>query len=252
MRASVEAIFVSPFTEGFEGGIPYLYNDIEGKTTVAFGDLVDSVGAVLGLSWLRPDGGRASAAEIATAWQACHNDPAAARAGAGYAERLTTIRLTREAMTSLAMARFRSNAAELSRFFPDLEDWPACAQLAIASWAWAVGTHSPFPRLFSALRARDFSVASIEIHADEWTQTRDGKRIRNAGLVPRNAANRILMLNAQRVEDFKLDPDLLEWKQEIGVVDDAPTLPVLPSPEPEEVTGSGGVVHPLRYEPDEV
>jgi hypothetical protein len=48
-------------------------------------------------------------------------------------------------------------------------------------------------------------------------------------LEARNAANKMLMLNAARVQDFHLDPDLVGWDQLIGVTE-LPTVPELPNP----------------------
>ncbi len=216
------------FTEPMEGGIPWPYNDIYGYTTIAYGNLVNSVGAVLGLPFMRKDGTPATAAEIASAWQAVHNDPQAARQGHLYAKGLTTIRLTRDGMRDLALKKLASNNVELVALLPDFEDWPACAQLAMHSWAWACGAHSPFPKLFSALRARDFDAASVYIHINEDGPDRTPHTADdNRGLIPRNIRNKILMRNAARVQGFHLDPDLLDWENDISI-SAAPTVPALP------------------------
>ncbi len=215
------------FTEQFEGGIPYLYADIRGLITVAYGNLCDPLSAALYLPLKHPGGAQASAADITAAWLAVKGDPRAPAYGHRYARDLTTLRLTREGMAQLAMGKLAANHTDLVAQLPDFESYPACAQMAVHSLCWAVGTRSPYPKLFSALKARNFEVCAIEIHADEWTRGPKGERMLNAGLRPRNVANKILMHNAQRVESYKLDPELLDWTHDLGVAD-AETQPELP------------------------
>ena len=69
--------------------------------------------------------------------------------------------------------------------------------------------------------------------------------------MPRNIANKLLMRNAQRVEDYKLDPDMLEWKNLIGI-DDVPTLPELPTcaDEPTVIVHVSPDMYRLDEDPD--
>jgi len=213
------------FTEPLEGGVACLYNDIRGLTTVAYGNLCNSAGEAAALLLVHPDGTFATTAEKIAAWQAVHNDPRAAALGWRYAATLTPLRLTRDGMAGLALRRLELNDAALHNRLPDWETYPACAQMALHSLAWACGPGVHFPKLFSAANARDWDACSVEIHMNEYTP--EGKL--NAGLVPRNVANKILMRNAQRVEAFHLDPDTLDWVHDLSVADE-PTLPSLDNP----------------------
>lgn len=234
------------FTESFEGGVPCLYNDIEGKTTIAYGNLCDSPAAVVALPLMHPGGIAATPAEKIAAFHAVHDDPHAAAAGWQYAARLSPLRLTREGMTELALARLEMNNADLVAQLPEFEDYGACAQVALHSWAWACGSRSPFPKMMAAVRARDFASyarkvvdgfetdvltggAAVEIFIKEWTTAPDGTAIKNAGLVPRNVANRILMCNAAHVDAFQLDPDFIEWKIDLTAAN-AETRPEVGNP----------------------
>jgi hypothetical protein len=51
----------------------------------------------------------------------------------------------------------------------------------------------------------------------------------NAGLRERNRMNRTLMLNAARTDNYKLDPELLNWTSLLGV-SEAPTQPEIEDP----------------------
>jgi GH24 family phage-related lysozyme (muramidase) len=261
------------FTEDLEGGVPWLYADIRNLLTIAYGNLVDPMSAALALPFVRPDGSLATTAEITTKWLTVKGDPNAATRGHLYARGLTNLRLTPQAMTDLALGKLDDNNRILRTRLPDWDSYPACAQMALHSLAWACGPGFHFPKLVSAVKARDWDAASVHIQMREVTP----EGIVNAGLRPRNARNRILMLNAARVDAFHLDADLLNWDAILGVQDAdtqpdihlpssiPPPLPVLntpimpypaaaptvcPAPLPEEVTGSGGTLHPLSYDVD--
>lgn len=246
MRSVIRARWLE-FTEPIEGGVSCLYNDVRGLTTIAYGNLCNSPGEAAALPLVHPDGTFANTAEKIAAWHAVHDDPHAAAGGWRCAAKLTPLRLTREGMAGLALRKLDQNDDALHRRLPDWEAYPACAQMAFHSLAWAVGAGAHYPRLFSAAQARDWDACSVEITINEWTP----EGIRNAGLIPRNVANKILMLNAQRVESYHLDPDLLEWVHILGVAD-ADTQPELPLiiteiPPPPENSASQPTIHPLRY-----
>ncbi len=221
----VRGVFLE-FTEALEGGVPWLYADIRNLITIAYGNLVDPLSAALTLPLMHAGGIPASKSEITAAWLAVKGDPKAAGYGHQYAKKLTTLRLTGEGMASFALAKYDSNDRTLRARCSNWDTLPATARLALHSLAWACGANAHFPRLFSDVNARDFDGAAVEIHMNEYTP----EGIKNAGLVPRNVANKILMRNAQRVDAFKLDPDLLEWKRDLAPDQDTvPTLREFPS-----------------------
>lgn len=241
MRAVVPASWAA-FTQPFEGRVASFYNDVRGLTTIADGNLCNTPSEAAALDMVHPDGTPATAAEKIAAWHAVHDDPSAASKGWRYAATLTPLRLTTAGMDALVLGKLESNDRILLARLPDWESYPACAQMALHSLAWACGANAHFPRLFQDVANRDFDGAAVEIHMNEYTP----EGIHNAGLVPRNVANKLLMRNAARVDAFHLDPDLIEWKVLLGV-NDAPTLPSLPS---EEETGSGATIHVLSYDVD--
>lgn len=214
MRDSVRDAFIE-FAEQFEGAVPYFYCDVLGLVTIAYGNLLDPMRLALGLRMLRLDGSAASAAEIAAEWQRVKNDPACAARGHLYARSITALRMPKEDMQSLALDKAESNDVTLRELYPAWDSWPACAQLALHSWAWACGSGAWFPRMSARLRAGDFAGASTEIQMAEWGLGRGGQRVHNAGLAPRNAANRMLLRNAQAVVDGGLDLDTIDWRAEL-------------------------------------
>lgn len=238
MKPTVRAAFVT-FSEPLEGSLPYLYTDILGLVTTGIGNLVDPVSLAVSLPWVRPDGTPASQAEIVADWQRVkaqncgrYRDPAGcawhgtsaiclAHQGHRAARSVTTIRLTPEGVQEVVARKLEQNDLLLLRRFPEMESWPADAQLATHSMAWACGPAFNFPRLAEALRALDFRGACIHCTISEAG---------NPGIVPRNAMNRRLYLNAARVVEWKLDPEELHWPTDLE--DAAPTEPELPAAEP--------------------
>lgn len=212
------------FTDPIEGGVACLYNDVRGITTIAYGNMVNSVDSVMKLQFVHADGSPASIPEVVAAWNRVHSDPQCAHRGWTYAATLTDLRLTKEGMAQLAIWKLAQNDAILASRCPFWNDMPACAQMAMHSLAWACGPGAHFPRLFAALDVHDYGAAAIEIHMNEWTP----EGIHNTGLIPRNVANKILMRNAAYVEACHLDPDTLEWKRELRI-SEAPTDPEVTS-----------------------
>ena len=189
------------FTEPLEGGVPCLYNDRRGLTTIAYGDLCNTPSEAAALDMVHPDGTPATAAEKIAAWHVVHDDKVAAVLGWRYAATLTKLRLTRASMTALALAKLDSNDRILRGRLPAWESYPGCAQMALHSLAWACGAEAHFPKLFADVAAGDWSGAAVEIRMNEWTP----EGVHNVGLVPRNKANRILMLNAAIVDTEEVD-----------------------------------------------
>lgn len=219
MRAAVREAFVR-FSSDLEGVVPWMYQDVKGLVTVAIGNLVDPMSLALDLPFVKPDGSPASRAEIASAWQAVKNRTDLARLGHRVAARATNIRLTPEGIERVVMAKFDQMARQLETRFPTLDEWPADAQLATMSMAWACGPAFRFPRLAACLRAKDFSGAAHECTIQE---------VGNPGVRPRNVRNRILYRNAAAVmrREPELDRDTLYgWETCLeDLIDTQPKLP---------------------------
>lgn len=208
MRQSVRDAFIS-FTEPLEGSVPWLYADVKGLVTIGIGNLVDPMESALALPFVRPDGTPASRDEIAVAWRAVKTDPRAALLGHKYTEHLqgNHIRLDPEGIENLVYRKLDLNDYYLMRRFAEFDTWPADAQLATHSMSWACGPAFKFPLLEDALNRKDFESAMVHC-----TMRTEG----NAGLIPRNAANRVLYLNAGRVVEFGLDPEKLYYPSQLG------------------------------------
>ena len=198
---SVREVFY-PWTAQYEGVIFWMYADILGLVTTGVGNLIDPVGLALPLPWQRPDGSAASEGEIRDAWQAVKDSPDAARLGAGYARGLTDLTLSEGAVVELVDRRLLQNADVLASRFPGFWAWPADAQLATLSMAWAMGPGFDFPRFADAVDRLDFVTAAAECTIREAG---------NPGVVPRNQADRALFLAAADVLATDGDPSRLTF-----------------------------------------
>lgn len=175
-------------TERYEGRIPWLYLDIKGLVTIGAGVLVDPVALAIRLPLRHGDGRLATAEEIGEEWTRVKSTPVLAQQGAAAAARVTRLRLSGADLDALTWARLDSTVAALVRRWPALPSWPWQAQLAVCSWAWAVGAMAQgWPRFDAALHAQDWTAAAAECRIREAG---------NPGVAPRNVENRRLFLDA--------------------------------------------------------
>lgn len=212
MKRAVRDAFLD-FTSPLEGVVQWMYADVRGLITTAIGNLIDPLSLALPLPWRRPDGSPASGDEVIAEWQKVKNDPNSAKLGHRYSQRLTRLRLTEDGVRDLVFQKLDENDVALRKRFPGFEEWPADAQLATHSMAWACGPAFRFPLLEKALRAKDWEAAADEAHISTTN---------NPGVVPRNLENRKLYRNAARAEDS----DVLYWPRDLVLeASEAPTLP---------------------------
>lgn len=217
MHDTVQAQFRA-FNEPFEGAVPYMYLDIKGLVTVGVGNLIDPVELATALPFsfkTRPGiaapGAPASRDQITAEWQKLKADSSLARKGARACDAVTELELHNDAIDELIGDRLARNERFLIRQepFKAFGDWPADAQMALLSMAWAMGPGGPlnFHRFCASCKTLDFSAAALECKMNE-----DG----NPGLIPRNRANRLLLSNAALVLAQGLEPDTLYYPRDLA------------------------------------
>lgn len=201
LRQSVIDAFPA-YTVQFEGYVHTMYVDVRGLVTTGAGNLIDPVSAALALKWRHPDGELASSDEIRAQWAAlkaraaemAHHNPSTQAKACGL-----TLQLDDDAISELVRERLEANADDIARrHFPAFADFPADAQLAIMSLAWAAGSDWPrkFPHAKASILAGDWATAALE--ATLSTKTPEG--VVNAGVIPRNNAQKICFANAAAVD----------------------------------------------------
>lgn len=198
IKAAVLEVFPR-FSIDFEGRVNTFYRDILGLVTIGIGCLCDTVEGAMALPMVRADGTPAMPSEIAKAWQDVKAN-ANPRMHWKYAIPFNHgLRLTDEGVDALCRERLlRDMVPGMVRAFPQWTDFPADAQLACLSIAWACGSGWPgkFPLCKAALNSGDFRAAAI--HGKIKETAPDGTY--NAGVVPRNRANKYLFLAAAEAD----------------------------------------------------
>lgn len=206
MKVSVLGHF-RKFSERFEGCVPYMYLDIKGLVTVGIGNLIDPVEEALKLPFRFKDNGeKASVPDISREWKYINGLSYLKTAGAGAAAFRTTLELSDEDIGKIVKSRLLHNDIVVSSLpaFYKWDSWPADAQLGVMSMAWAMGAggFKGFPKFMMAAANSDFAGMAAECKLDDSD---------NAGLTPRNAANKQCFLNAAQVVAQGLDPEVLHY-----------------------------------------
>ncbi len=239
MRQAVRDAFWE-FSEPLEGYCPHMYADVKGYVTVGVGNLIDPLVYALQLPFRHRDGSLATRDEIVADWAAVKNDPKMARDGHRRAALVCRLHLAKDDIKSLVAAKLEQNWRHMRGRWSGIDEFPADAQMALCSLAWACGPGFRFTLFESALRRKDFAVMATECGLQEKS---------NPGVRPRNARNRRLLQNAAVVVKDGLDADVLYWPQAL-VSREADTDPP-PALESDELDGDEptrivtfDVVHP--------
>lgn len=199
------------FTTPIEGDhILWMYPDVKNFITYGNGNLGDPVEIALKQPWKNPDGSLASAAVVRAQWQRLkdlHLEQAGARSSA--VRNATNIRLTAADVDALVTRQMLDNEVVLKKEFTNWDTYCADAQVGLFSMSWALGPAfvHVFGNLYKAVLAGDWlgAEAACKISEDH-----------NAGVVPRNVANRLCFHNAAMVAEHGLDPDTLYWPNPAG------------------------------------
>jgi hypothetical protein len=204
MHDSVREQFI-PFTNRFEGTVPWMYLDVKGLVTVGIGNLIDPVAAALALPFVHKEAGvPASRDDIAREWTNIKSNPTLAQKGHRACEAITDLRLQPDSITELVLAKLDANEQILLQSFPDYESWPADAQLGTLSMAWALGPAFPntWKNFRAAAQAADFTTCVTQCRIQEAG---------NPGVIGRNAADRGLFRNAARAATTNANTETLSF-----------------------------------------
>jgi GH24 family phage-related lysozyme (muramidase) len=197
MYDSVKNVFYD-FSVTFEGRVNHMYLDVKGLVTIGIGNLIDPSRVALTLPFQCSNGSLATKEQIAFEWRKMKLNKQLAQQGAGAAGRIASLHLSDEAISELVVTVLHRNDDALIHEIPAIRMWPADAQLAFHSMAWAMGTGfvHKFPRFIHSCLLQDWEKAASECLM---------KTAGNPGLIPRNRANQKLLLAADNVCKNGLD-----------------------------------------------
>jgi hypothetical protein len=198
------------FTEPFEGFVSSMYLDVRALVTTGCGNLIDPVSEALKLPFLRDsDNQLATQAEISAAWHALKARPDLAKRHVRHARALTGLHLADADIDALVDRKLLENDRYIAGWFPDWENVPADAQLAVHSMAWAAGPgfNRKFPAFTKAALAGDWMGARAECELRPVSP----EGIPNPGVIPRNRANQLCFANAAVVVACGIQRQILHW-----------------------------------------
>lgn len=187
-----------------------MYLDNLGLVTTAIGNLVDATTGnpsapwtpALALPWKHgPTGAPAFPNEIIDAWKAVKARQDLKDLGGGNSQfsALTDLRLSEKDIDDLfAKTRDNSIATLKANGFPNIDSFPADAQMGLLSMAWALGAafSKGFPKFTAAVDSGNWLTAALESHISN-------------GTISRNAANALMFTNAGAIAKGGLDPSKL-------------------------------------------
>jgi hypothetical protein len=198
MKEAVKNIFPE-FNKNFEGYVPWMYLDVKTLITCGVGILIDPVSLAVNLPFTKKDGSKASKTEIIAEWSLIKSHTELAKLGHRAAEKYCALRLSNASIDKLVINKLEQNEQYLiEHHFPNFENWPADAQLAVLSMAWALGSNFPatWKKLKVSCLAENWKEAALQCHINE---------VGNAGVKPRNAANVKLFNSAAEVKENAID-----------------------------------------------
>jgi hypothetical protein len=212
----------------------YMYEDILGLVTTGMGNLIETPstpptqenpsteGTItdegLNAGWTHADGTpasddeiRAEFANVKAKWSAGHWEPLG-----GFNENgkeIATLFLPEAAVKKLIFAKLQAFANVLKTQLPEWDSFPADAQMALLSHAWAAGASlGGWPKFKGFINSNppDWRSAAAEgyVYGPNHTVI--------AGITPRNDSNVRLMLNAEGVARTGSDPAVLYFPADIG------------------------------------
>lgn len=224
MYSSVHQAFVS-FSRRFEGYVSWMYLDQLGLVTVGLGNLIDSVSAAQALRWVwRQDGKPATTAQVDDEWKRVKSLQGMRMKGGGAFAEVTFLEATPESVDALIEAKLTEAERVIRVHMPAYDSWPADAQLAALSMAWAVGPDFAlkFPRFTAAANAGDWRTAADECRIATPV---------NPSLTARNKANATMFRNAAEVLESGLPIAELYYPRDLSEDTQPGTIPTMPPPE---------------------
>jgi len=158
-----------------EGNVPYMYLDTVGKVTVGIGNMLPNVAAACALPFVnRTTKNGATSAEITADFQAVTSQPA--RRSSRFYRPFTKLDLPDPEINRLFLDRVRGFLGELRDSYPDFDEYPDPAQLAMLDMAFNLGTSglkNTWPRLNAAIDAEDWAKAALECNRPQVNPTRN-------------------------------------------------------------------------------
>jgi len=149
----------------YEGDVRHMYLDAEGYVTIGVGHLVPNLAAALKLNLVvGKTGAIATDAQITIDYEAVKKQWKSDTA-APYYKKYTQLIMTAVEVDRLTNKHIRTFYNELKRLFPDFDDYPTEARLALLDMIFNLGMtklRNLFPKLNKAVKAKNWAEAVAE------------------------------------------------------------------------------------------
>lgn len=149
----------------YEKYIPHMYLDSAGELTIGVGHLVRDLAAALELNLVVAKTGAIASKEQITADYEKVKKSWVSNTAAGYYKKYTQLIMTRVEANRLTNKHIRSFYNELKKLFPDFDDYPTEARLALLDMIFNLGMTAlkrDWPKLNTAVKAKNWSEAAAE------------------------------------------------------------------------------------------
>lgn len=193
-----------------------MYLEAKGLVTTGTGNLIDTVKGAQALPWLTKDNKLATPAQVEAEWKQIKARQSIKSQG-GYAYiKYATLHLSEDTVDALLFSVTDRFWSIMKGTLPDLESYPADAQLALMDLAWQNGPAflTSWNDTRESVRAKDFAKTAKVIASSLKASPRTTFRTR-------------LFMNAAAVLRLGLDPAVL-WDTK------TPNKPAAPAPAPVE------------------
>lgn len=163
--------------KGFENDIPWMYKDSNNFVTIGIGHLISNVHDAELLPFYNKDTGKpATTAEIDAAFSAISSEPP--NKPANFYKNVTNLVLHDSDIHSILMKQLQGFTKDLKHWFPDYENYPATARVALLDMAFNPGKKGlvmGWPTLVGATRAYDWETAGDQSARKPTNPARDAK-----------------------------------------------------------------------------
>jgi hypothetical protein len=214
------------FCASYEGRCTWLYLDTKRLPTTGLGHRVFTVGDMVALPWLTKDGKPATDTQKRAEWAAIGKRTDLAPKGGFAYQSVATLHLSDATVDGLLTSDTPAYWNPLVKVLPQLESWPADAQLALLDMAYNLGAYflgSSWPNFTAACKAGDFTKAAIYCL--------------RAVKAPRDYRHQRMFTNAATVVMLGADPETL-WLDRTPSLPVPPVTPDPPTPTPEPLMHS--------------
>ncbi len=160
----------------YEGNVPHMYLDSVGLVTIGVGNMIRNLTAALKLNLVVRKTGAIATKEQITADYENVKKHWLSGATAPYYKKYTQLIMTGVEVNRLTNKHIKNFYSELKRLFPDFDDYPTEARLALLDMIFNLGMEklkNLFPKLNKAVKVKDWAEAAAQSNRPQLEDLRN-------------------------------------------------------------------------------